>query len=102
MLQRGLKITSFCNWGIQYQIEFDIEVSKRPIKQVSILQMTIGNDYFHPGKNIPMIELYSSLHLRITSSINGYPFYRNFQTEIGKRHHVEISQKVIERYQILT
>ena len=41
-LQRGKLAATFCDWGPQYFIEFDLEINKSPPLWKNVLHMTIG------------------------------------------------------------
>ena len=56
-IQPGVIQASFCKWGLQYHVEFDIKLIKYPDVELNILQMTIGEDYGRHGDRIPMVGL---------------------------------------------
>ena len=41
-LEKGRLAATFCDWGPQYFLEFDIEINKVKLDWLNVLHMTIG------------------------------------------------------------
>ena len=96
-IQPGVMVASFCKWGPQYHVEFDIKVFKYPESSINILQMTIGERYGRLGDRIPMVELTrkSFPRIHVASSVNdNHNFFYELKGVLNTTYHFEICQVI--------